>query len=162
MPNYKGHLAGGLALYALLLFGFVGVSRLSFPIAIEWLFFILAGALFPDIDIKSKGQKYFYWFAVLLFTVFAAQQRFEMLACCSFIIMTPMLVRHRGVFHNPLFVTVVPLIAWGMISSINPVNTYRFFLDMLFFIAGALSHIWLDLGTSQMMKRLFIKKRRWR
>jgi membrane-bound metal-dependent hydrolase YbcI (DUF457 family) len=162
MPNYKGHLVGGVALYALLLFGFVRIANLSLPMAAEWLFFILAGALFPDIDIKSKGQKYFYWAAALLFVVFAAQQRFEMLTCCSFIIMTPMLVRHRGVFHNPLFVIAVPLITWGVISSIKPANSYRFFLDMLFFIAGALSHIWLDLGTSQMMRRLFIKKKRWR
>ena len=160
MPNYKGHLVGGVVAYALFLGAFIGITKPSLLTASEWLFFTLAGALFPDIDIKSKGQKYFYYAVLLFFIVFAAQQKFEMLGCCSFIVMIPMLVRHRGIFHNPLFVIVVPLCVWGIVSSLKPGLSHRFFLDILFFIVGALSHIWLDLGTSQMMRRLFSKKKR--
>lgn len=162
MPGYKGHLVGGTVAYGLFLVGVIGMAKPSLLMAGEWLLFALAGALFPDVDIKSKGQKYFYFIVLLFFIAFAAQQRFEMLACCSFVVMVPMLVRHRGIFHNPLFVTIVPLCAWGIVSSLKPAISQRFFVDVLFFIVGALSHIWLDLGTSQMMKRLFIKKKkRW-
>jgi membrane-bound metal-dependent hydrolase YbcI (DUF457 family) len=162
MPNYKGHLVGGFAAYALFLFFFIGIAKPSLFVAGEWLIFTLAGALFPDIDIKSKGQKYFYFSVFLFFIVLASYQHFEMVTCCSFIAMVPMLVRHRGVFHSPLFVIITPLIIWMIVSSINPAKTDHFFLDSFFFIIGALSHIWLDLGTSQMMRRLFIKnKKRW-
>ena len=162
MPGYKGHLVGGAAVYVLSLCCIIGVVKPSLLMASEWLIFTLAGALFPDVDIKSKGQKYFYFVVLFFFIAFAAQQKFEMLACCSFIVMVPMLVRHRGIFHNPLFVIAVPLCVWGIISSLKPALSQRFFVDVLFFIVGALSHIWLDLGTSQMIKRLFIrKKKRW-
>ncbi|HMK32921.1 MAG TPA: metal-dependent hydrolase, partial [Nitrosopumilaceae archaeon] len=128
--------------------------------AVEWLIFIVAGALFPDIDIKSKGQKYFYYLVLLLFIIFAAQQRYEIVACFSFIVISPMLVHHRGVFHNPLFIIVISLLAWGIISAIIPQVSYQLFLCALFFIAGSFSHIWLDLGTRQTMRRLLPQKRR--
>src|SRR5438309_2217826 len=63
MPGYKGHLVGGTVAFGLLFFALVGVvvRQPSMLIAGEWLLFALAGSLFPDIDIKSKGQKYFYF-----------------------------------------------------------------------------------------------------
>lgn len=163
MPNYKGHLFGGLVLYVMILFVCMGLMiKFSLFRAIEWLFFILAGSLFPDIDTKSKGQKYFYFATLLFFIFLAVRKQFEMATCCSFMIMTPLLVNHRGVFHNPLLVIIVPLCAWAVIHSLVPKVSYRFFLDILFFIAGALSHIWLDLGTSQMVSKVWRKKKkRW-
>jgi len=70
MPGYKGHLVGGTVAYGLLFFGLVGVvvKQPSMLTAGEWLLFALAGSLFPDIDIKSKGQKYFYYVIFLFFT----------------------------------------------------------------------------------------------
>lgn len=162
MPNYKGHLAGATILYVFIVFICIGMIKVSFFCAIEWLLFILAGALFPDVDTKSKGQKYFYFVALLFFIFLTVRKHFEMATCCSFIIMTPLLVSHRGIFHNPWFVIITPLCVSAIIHSLMPRISYRFFLDTLFFIAGALSHIWLDLGTSQMMKKICGKKRkRW-
>lgn len=160
MPNYKGHLVGGTIVYLFILFICIGTIKLSLLSAIEWFLFTLAGSLFPDIDTKSKGQKYFYFGALLLFIFLTAQKQFQMVTCCSFIIMTPLLVRHRGIFHNPLFVIFVPLCVWVIIYSLIPRISHRFFLNMLFFIAGALSHIWLDLGTSQMMRKIVGKRKR--
>lgn len=161
MPNYKGHLAGGLIVYLLLFFGLFMAQKPSMLIAIEWLAFTLAGALFPDIDIKSKGQKYFYYVVFLFFIVLAVCQRFEMVTCCSFLILSPMLVRHRGIFHHPLFVIAVPLLLWAFLSIIiSPYASRRLLFDALFFIAGALSHIWLDVGTKHMIRGLLGKKKR--
>jgi membrane-bound metal-dependent hydrolase YbcI (DUF457 family) len=154
MPNYKGHLVGGIIAYGLLFFAVFAAQKPSLLIAGEWLLFTLAGALFPDIDIKSKGQKYFYYVILIVLIVLVTQQRFETLACCSFIMISPMLVRHRGIFHNPLFVIVMPLLVWVFMGRSLPHLSQQLFCDTLFFITGALSHIWLDLGTSQTVKKL--------
>lgn len=154
MPNYKGHLIGGIVTYALFFYLVAYAWEPSHLIAGEWLFFTLAGALFPDIDVKSKGQKYFYHFAFLFFILLAVRGQFHMLTCCSFIIITPMLVRHRGIFHSPRFVIAMPLIVWLCASMAMPQCTYTFFYDTLFFIIGALSHVTLDFGPRQMLSRL--------
>lgn len=162
MPNYKGHLVGGIVVYGLFLCVISAFLKPTMLTALEWLLFTLAGALFPDIDIKSKGQKYFYYVIFLFFIVLLARGRFEMLSCCSFIIISPMLVRHRGIFHSPRFLIAAPLIVWILISMSMPHISYQFFYDILFFIMGAISHIWLDFGTSQMLQRLFGRKtKRW-
>ena len=162
MPNYKGHLVGGMAAYGLLLCTLLALVKPSLLTASEWLLFALAGSLFPDIDIKSKGQKYFYYFILLVFIVLVVGKRFEAMACCGFIVIWPMLVNHRGIFHNPWFVVIMPLVLWIIISSIIPGVSQQFFFDILFFIVGAVSHIWLDFGTGQMLKKLFMRKKtRW-
>lgn len=163
MPGYKGHLVGGVLAFGLLFFVLAGVIvQPSMVTMVEWLLFTLAGALFPDIDIKSKGQKYFYYVIFLFFIILAVRQRYEMLSCFSFVIITPMLARHRGVFHSPRFIVAMPLILWIMVSMSMPQVSKQFFFDMLFFMIGALSHLWLDFGTRQMIRRsLPYKKRRW-
>ena len=162
MPNYKGHLVGGIVVYGVLLCAVSSMLKPTMLTALEWLLFTLGGALFPDIDIKSKGQKYFYYGIFLFFIVLAARQRFEMLSCCSFIIMSPMLVRHRGIFHSPRFVIAIPLIVWIVVSMAMPHVSYQFFVDILFFIMGAISHIWLDFGTSQMIRRMMTHRKSYR
>ena len=164
MPGYRGHLVGGTVAFGLLFFALVGVviTQPSLLTASEWLLFALAGSLFPDVDIKSKGQKYFYYVVFIFLAIFAAQQRFQMFTCFSFITITPMLARHRGIFHCQWFVITVPLILWVMVSMAMPKISQQFFFDILFFIIGALSHIWLDFGARQMIRRSFMrKKRRW-
>ena len=60
MPGYKGHLSVALALYGGLI-AFLWHTAPSLQTLVVWFIAICAGALFPDIDTKSKGQKYFYW-----------------------------------------------------------------------------------------------------
>jgi hypothetical protein len=163
VPNYKGHLYGGIVAYALLLSILYASYHPSMTTALEWLLATLAGALFPDIDTKSKGQKYFYSLIFVLFILLALRQRFEIIAACSFIILSPLLVHHRGIFHHPLFLIIVPLVLWGFASTfLAPSLSQRLLYDVLFFILGALSHIWLDLGTRQFVSGLLgRKKKRW-
>lgn len=164
MPGYKGHLVGGTVAFGLLFFALVGVvvTQPSLVTTGEWLLFALAGSLFPDVDMKSKGQKYFYYVVFIFLAFLVAQQRFQMMACFSFIAITPMLARHRGIFHCQWFVITIPLLLWGVVSAAKPALSQQFFFDILFFIIGALSHIWLDFGARQMIRRtLPRKKRRW-
>jgi|HubBroStandDraft_1064217.scaffolds.fasta_scaffold118311_1 hypothetical protein len=160
MPGYKGHLVGGIVAFCILFVVAMGINP-SYYTAGEWLLCTLAGALFPDIDVKSKGQKYFYY-VVLAGLVFLVMQReFEVLTCFSFIVITPMLVRHRGIFHSPRFIILMPLMVWIMIAMVFPSTAQPLFFDTMFFIAGAFSHLWLDFGTRQMMYKLTYRKKKW-
>lgn len=161
MPGYKGHLAGGMIVFGALCFILVPaiIKQPSMLIIGEWLLFALAGSLFPDIDIKSKGQKYFYYVVFCFFIILAMSKRFEMLSCFSFIIITPMLARHRGIFHNFWFVITIPLIMWVFVAMAMPRVSQQFFFAILFFIAGAVSHLWLDFGARQMFRRLLTRKK---
>jgi membrane-bound metal-dependent hydrolase YbcI (DUF457 family) len=149
MPNYKGHLVGGVVAYCVMLFAIIGCMP-SLMTASEWLLFTLAGALFPDVDIKSKGQKYFYYVIFALFVLLACKGWLYHLSCFSFLAITPMLARHRGIFHSAWFVIVLPLIVWMAISMLFPALSRPFFLNTLFFITGALSHLFLDRSFSRM------------
>jgi hypothetical protein len=153
MPNYKVHLVGGAGAFGCLYFALRGHNS-SLLTGVEWFVFALAGALFPDIDIKSKGQKYFYRAVVLIFAVMLFKKQFETMACFSFIIMTPMLVKHRGIFHRLWFIVSMPLLVWGLVAVALPHFSSTLFFNTLFFIAGGVSHIVLDMGFRRMLSNL--------
>ena len=146
MAGYKGHLAGGAVAFAFALVFVTNRFSPTLATTAEWLFFSLAGSLFPDIDIKSKGQKYFYWFILLLLLSLSFRKRYDLFMGVSIISVFPMLVNHRGIFHRPWFVIGAPLLLWYLISLQFPGMRTIILLDTLFFIAGAVSHLWLDMG----------------
>ncbi len=152
MPSYKEHLVGGTVSFGAML---LIVSRWYYPTApttIEWLFCSLAGSLFPDIDIKSKGQKYFYWCILIALVIISIKKRFDILVGCSVISVMPMLVKHRGIFHRLWFVIGFPLLLWFLISLQFPQLRLMILLDVIFFISGAVSHLWLDMGLARMLR----------
>lgn len=160
MPGYKGHLVGGVVAYAVTLFVLKN-PHVTCGTALGWLGITCAGALFPDIDIKSKGQKYFYWFILLLllwsiwrFREINSVARFNVVASIAIISCLPMLVRHRGITHEPLFIIGCAVAGWFFISSLYPQYSCNASIYALFFAVGGLSHIWLDKGL--------IKKKRYK
>jgi hypothetical protein len=151
MPGYKGHLVGGgLAFGALYLL--LQQWCPSTMIAAHWFCCSLAGALFPDIDVKSKGQKYGYWILLVIFILLILENKLELLALLSILSVVPMLVRHRGLFHRRSFVIGMPLMLWVIVSASHPAWTQALFFYTLFFIIGALSHLFLDFGFFRMMR----------
>lgn len=116
-------------------------------ISFEWLLFTLAGAMFPDIDIKSTSQKYWYSFIFVCLLVFIGRKNFYTVAFISVTSMLPLFSNHRGLFHRTWFVVLLPLTTWYCISQGCPSMRTLLFYDTLFFITGALSHLWLDKGT---------------
>lgn len=151
MPNYKTHLAGGLFAYLVSLYAVISVRPVTFALCLEWLLFCLAGSLFPDVDIKSKGQKIFYWIVLILGTFLLFHKRGQALIILGALSLFPLLVRHRGIFHKLWFIIVVPsLIAW-LACSYWPTCSTIIYYDTLFFIVGAISHLWLDLGLRRLL-----------
>lgn len=152
MPGYRGHLAGGVVTFSILM---VAISRIFQPTIFtmaEWLGLALAGSLFPDIDIKSKGQKYFYWFVFFSIIFLACKQRDDIIVWVSLVSIVPMLVKHRGIFHRAWFIVLMPLGLWYAVSVQCPHLSAPLLFDVMFFIAGALSHLWLDMGLKRMLR----------
>ncbi len=151
MPGYKKHLAGGTVAYAITLYALRYLQPSMFTAA-QWFLCSLAGSLFPDIDIKSKGQKLFYWLILMLLLVLLATKQFESIAILSIISVVPMLVKHRGLFHQLWFIIACPMVIAFFISLWLPLYTVLILWDALFFIVGAISHLWLDLGFKRMIR----------
>lgn len=151
MPNYKGHLVGGCVAF-LIAVNLLIAQKVSFFVGVEWLSFTLLGALFPDIDIKSKGQKIFYrcFFFVALFLVLNC--RFFALSLLSLLAFFPLMVRHRGICHRLWFVVGIPASAVFLCNIFFPHYYMLIFWDAIFFMIGAISHLWLDLGLKKMLR----------
>lgn len=151
MPNYKGHLVGGIVAF-IIVFNFIMVKKVSLLVAFEWLCFTLLGALFPDIDIKSKGQKIFYRILLVAFVLLAFSKCVHLLFLLSFISLIPLIVRHRGLCHEVWFVVGAPLCCGFLLGQFFPSVFWNIVWNVFFFIVGALSHLYLDLGLKRMLK----------
>lgn len=153
MPGYKEHLSGGNIAFAITLLVVVPYySAATLATAAEWYLFALAGSLFPDIDIKSKGQKYFYWLIFLALVLLTLTKKYLALSVISILATLPLLCKHRGLFHRTWFNIGAPLLAWYVVSLNYPLFAKGLFLDSLFFIVGALSHLYLDMGFKKMLR----------
>lgn len=152
MPNYKGHIVGGTLAFALLLYVLRNYNPSALTI-LEWYLFTIIGALFPDIDIKSKGQKLFYQIVFLVIIFLLVKQHVQAVAFISFIALSPLLVRHRGITHSLWFIALLSCV--GILFALIHLPAYVSIIgfDTLFFFAGAVSHLWLDLGFWRMLKK---------
>jgi hypothetical protein len=152
MPNFKGHLAGGFFIYLVVFYWIVSNQTVSLTTSLEWLLFALAGSLFPDVDTKSKGQKIFYWIVLFLAALLLSMSHMEAFVILGFLSLFPLLVRHRGIFHRTWFVILVPSLVASFCCMYMPNCSSIIMYDTLFFIMGALSHLWLDVGIKGMLR----------
>ena len=74
MPGFRGHLIGGTVTYLAIL-QCIKSMQPSIPVIISGFIFCIIGSLFPDIDIKSKGQKLFYSAALFVLCGFLWYER---------------------------------------------------------------------------------------
>ncbi len=153
MPNYKGHLFGGVSVFVVILLALTRFAACpSYKTVLEWLFFCCAGALFPDVDTKSKGQKWYFriLFILLLYAFIKRNMAIVWFVTFSFVI--PHIVIHRGIFHRIWFVIAIPLTIGLLLCAHFPTCQKIIWYDTLFFIIGAVSHLWLDLGFRRMLR----------
>lgn len=148
MPGYKGHSVGGLIAFGALRFALDSLRPTPLT-SIEWGACTLLGALFPDIDIKSRGQNIFY---LALAVGYGLALMAGKLTWSPFFVaaaLFPMLMRHRGLSHNVWFaVAISGCIGLGL-SIVFPAHAQAAWLDALFFGAGVLSHLVLDAWMPQ-------------
>jgi len=155
MPGYKAHLVGGVVAAVPLLF--LLRSYATPATAILWCACAAAGALFPDVDTKSKGQKWFYRCIIPTLMVLLLLKRLTVFIIIALISFTPLIVNHRGVFHRLWFIVLPPLALAGIFAWYYPGCGKGAFFAALFFAIGSVSHLVLDLG---LRKTFRLKKRR--
>lgn len=142
---YRGHLVGGLAAYFLiiLLYSlFVGAFVHNFPGLIA----TLAGSLFPDIDIYSKGQRLFLKLLFIVLVICLFFRASIPLSIFAIFSLLPIIFPHRGLFHDTLFVGTLSLCGAGWLIYLMPHHVYLIMSIACFFFVGVLSHLLLDKG----------------
>ncbi|NBQ18040.1 metal-dependent hydrolase [bacterium] len=149
MPGYKTHLVGGLVSFVValtVLYKLTGM-HVSFLAALGWFFWCILGALFPDIDVKSKGQGFMY--PIILFALLFLLYKNKIIAftVLSIASLLPLVVNHRGLFHSPIFLIGLAVVS-ALYASKFFVTTDFYMMQIAFFSLGALSHILLDRYTS--------------
>jgi hypothetical protein len=151
MSGYRGHISTAVLFGLLLVVGlsFTSVAmampvpeRLLKAAAIVWLAVLFA--LFPDIDIKSKGQMLFYRLFFLFDLILLVAKRFEEAALLGFLALIPILSRHRGWTHTIWAMLLIPspILAGPMLlTKTSTLIGLPYYLGA---VAGYLSHLMAD------------------
>jgi hypothetical protein len=111
MASGKGHLLGGLVF----LWAFLTILANYFfvPNSMEIIIYgaiIILFSLWPDVDIKGLGQKFFYtiFFITDLFLIFYFEE-YKASAYFGLLIILPILAKHRGWTHYRSTAVLLPL-----------------------------------------------------
>jgi membrane-bound metal-dependent hydrolase YbcI (DUF457 family) len=145
MPNYKGHLAGGAAAFAITLK--ITTSLWNTPTITQiplCLGICMLGSIFPDIDVKSKMQRLFYIAATffLMGTIF--YQLWALFFVATGLILLISGLQHRTLTHNIFFLISLPALIILYISFKNKDLFGPSLLLYSYFVSGTLSHVILD------------------
>ncbi|HLB93640.1 MAG TPA: metal-dependent hydrolase [Candidatus Babeliales bacterium] len=155
MPGYRTHLLAGAALAAGLIYllaSFTNLAPIMPSTSLEWLGCALFGALFPDIDIKSKIQIKLTSLLILVLTVLVILKKYKLALILALVSLFPVLAKHRTIFHSPVFILFLASLVAISTAIYQPVLLTRVILDLLFFVIGAFSHIYLDMGLKRFIK----------
>ncbi len=149
MAQGTDHIVGGVAVWlvsAYLLRSYIS----SFPILFVLLLCAVGGSLFPDIDVKSKGQKLFYAIMAPAYIYLFVQRQYALCFLVGLCALLPILTTHRGLFHRLWFLLAFASL-WGLaIARMFPHYTDLVSFGTIFFILGCLSHLLLDFGLFKM------------
>ena len=167
MPDYRTHLIGGFATFLLLMLAPALYAGITYHIPLNRLLLYmgcaLAGALFPDIDIKSRGQRLFARLAFPVLGLLILFEQWTALSVGALMVLVPLISAHRGITHRVWFILVVPFLIPITVAFVSPRYVTTAFAAYLFFAAGALSHVALDYMPMRWRRRIKMKRRReWR
>ena len=144
MPGYKQHIFGALFILALALIVIIPLCPVTLMQIVEWAAVLVFGSLFPDLDTKSMGQKWFYRALFFIALILFIGKRYYVISFLMLISLIPLLVNHRGLFHSTWFLATVVMCGGIFLTGSLPCHKDRIIYDLLFFWLGALSHVWLD------------------
>ncbi len=151
MPNYRGHLYGAAFFYGVVLVSLC-LWYMSAINIVVWFICTLLGGLFPDIDTKSKGQAIFYKLICVIIIVCLYYRSYYVASMISLFSFSPLLVKHRGLFHRLWFLAGIVTSGAYALTCILPAYTNAIIACTGFFSLGIISHLWLDLGVRGMFR----------
>lgn len=146
MPGYRTHLTGGVVLGGGILASLVWMKVLQPDLkqTVAMLSICTLGALFPDADTDSKGQRFFYTGLVILDLALMIQELYRWAAVLGFCAMLPAAGQHRGWTHTwwamiliPLPLILLPVVFYG----ISPKEVLPYYLAAE---VGYFSHLVMD------------------
>ena len=156
MPGYRTHSTAAVsaAIATLLIMHWrLPLADLFTPLHASYVIASLCGGLFPDIDIKSKGQKYWYMAIVPLFGAALIARHIVFICVLSSLAIIPPLLPHRGITHELWFVFLAPISGLFLVHTYQP-EYLSYAIDLyIFFVLGAITHLLLDLGPLGMLRR---------
>jgi len=113
----------------------------------------MLGGLFPDIDIKSKGQQLLYAIVIPLLIAALLAKKVVFSILLSGLCIIPPLLPHRGITHHLWFSFSAPAVGPFLVYMYCPEHL-MFTIDLYcFFVVGALSHLVLDYGPKTLFMR---------
>lgn len=160
MPGYKAHIGLAIFLYAIVFIIVSSVYKPSLLYLLELAFCTVLGALFPDVDIKSKGQKYIYTAFFIGAIPLLCMRYYMVTAFLGWLFVIPMIVKHRGVFHDPVYMSLLVFILWYMLYAYSPYYGRHFIVHYICFLIGMHSHMLLDYGIVYYVKKVVRRKKR--
>ena len=161
MPNYKTHLVGGLISFALVMrlalyLPVFNVNASFLPLAFA---LSMIGSIFPDIDVPSKMQKWFFIASVGGILIALLTKHYHLFALLGISILFVAFLTHRTITHKPAFLLMFSLIPTLYVCYSMPGYTHTAFALYLYFTTGCLSHVLFD-RTLTNLKRMVGKGRR--
>jgi len=109
MSSGKGHLFGG---FIFVLVAIHTISNYFFqPDLLDLILYLSIGLMFsvwPDVDIKSIGQKLFYTIFFITDIYLILLNEFKIAAFFGLIIILPILANHRGWTHSKIAMILIP------------------------------------------------------
>jgi membrane-bound metal-dependent hydrolase YbcI (DUF457 family) len=156
MASHRGHISIALCFGVALLFvlgSTAAAAAMPMPrralTAVGTLWTGVIFALFPDVDIKSRGQMLFYRLFIGLDVLLIATGQFAVAAYFGLLALLPIVSRHRGWTHSVAAMLLVPspILAVPMYLAGAPV------LDGLPFYLGAVTGYFSHLVADGMLFR---------
>ncbi len=168
MPGYRGHLFGAMGVIAicvaLLMLGSIVLNVQHIFFVTIFSIFVILGALFPDTDTDSKGQRLLYGMLFFFLIYLIARREFEFAAYLGLFACLPCMSKHRGWTHAwwAMFVVPIPLLFLPyfpyLVMPVEILNTkHGSIWFYLAFFLGYFSHLLLDgvlLTKKQTQKKL--------
>lgn len=147
MPNYKTHLVAGLACFFIVArVTSNSLPSLALPLSLlpAGLLLSLIGSIFPDIDVPSKMQKWFYFACIGAVGLAIWSKSHVLMASIGTGIVFVTFLTHRTITHKPAFLALIALVPTLIATYLLPNHANNAFSLYSYFITGCLSHILLD------------------
>lgn len=147
MPNYKTHLVAGLvSFFVVARITSNALPALALPLTLLPVGFALCliGSIFPDIDVPSKMQKWFYLACIGAVALAIWSKNHLLMASIGTGVIFVTFLTHRTITHKPAFLALIALVPTLCAAYAIPHHAGNAFSLYLYFIVGCLSHILLD------------------
>ena len=148
MASGKGHLVGGM------IFALIGLHLFAHyffvPTYLDMVIYVSLALMFsvwPDVDIKSIGQKFFYSVFFLTDCYLIFHEQYQLAAYLGLLIILPILAKHRGWTHSiwAMFLIPSPLLLYPVLKG-GSLDAFTFSGVPYYASAltGYFSHLFLD------------------